>query len=223
MFTPMLTPWNGRASSPAFTEAFKDLYGEHQPPQGGGRRPGGEHAGGRCAEDLRTSGAKGRYATVPARGDFLVEGKFLFEIGGKAKERNPDQGTIRHTRSLLILLTGPRRLPARNSSTPDPASLQDLSINSLASPMRQSMGSWYPTDSSVSLSTSSTNSPGSVHRRAWCLLGPAVISPPTIRPQIGSTLPPPSRATSRGASSRACIGILPVSPLCHLHNDRAIS
>jgi predicted AAA+ superfamily ATPase len=29
----------------------------------------------------------GMHITVPTRGDFLVEGKFLFEIGGKAKKR----------------------------------------------------------------------------------------------------------------------------------------
>jgi len=33
------------------------------------------------------SGASPLSTLVPARGDFLVEGKFLFEIGGKAKKR----------------------------------------------------------------------------------------------------------------------------------------
>jgi len=32
------------------------------------------------------------HITVPAQGDFLVEGKFLFEIGGKARKRAQIRG-----------------------------------------------------------------------------------------------------------------------------------
>jgi len=35
----------------------------------------------------------GLHITIPSRGDFLVEGKFLLEIGGQGKEKNADQGS----------------------------------------------------------------------------------------------------------------------------------